>query len=134
MIENVVFWYTDVLNHGHIQHFLNFESYKCFFSTLYHCVKEIFLSDSSWFFFCSIAHAELISCSPLFIPWTEVWTWYARWLVHSICANFMVVYFSNLVDQDDYLAWVLTRECSSTGAWRKIDFAFYMVVLCVRKF
>lgn len=85
------------------------------------------------FFFCSIAHAELISCSPLFIPWTEVWTWYARWLVHSICANFMVVYFFNLVDQDDYLAWVLTRECSSTGAWRKIDFAFYMVVLCVRK-
>lgn len=52
----------------------------------------------------------------------------------NICANFMVVYFSNLVDQDDYLAWLLTRECTCSGAWRKIDFAFYTVVLCVRKF
>lgn len=51
----------------------------------------------------------------------------------NICANFMVVYFSNLVDQDDYLAWLQTRESTCTGAWRKIDFAFFAVLLCVRK-
>lgn len=48
----------------------------------------------------------------------------------NICANFMVVYFSNLVDQDDYLAWLQTRESTCTGAWRKIDFAFFAVLLC----
>lgn len=51
----------------------------------------------------------------------------------NICANFMVVYFCNLVDQHDYLAWLLTRESTCTRAWRQIDFAFYTVLLCVRK-
>lgn len=42
----------------------------------------------------------------------------------NICANFMVVYFSNLVDQDDYLAWLLTRESICTRACRQ------MTLLC----
>lgn len=46
----------------------------------------------------------------------------------NICANFMVVYISNLVDQDDYRAWLLTRESTCTGAWSKIDFGFYTVL------
>lgn len=49
----------------------------------------------------------------------------------NICANFMVVYFSNLVDQDDYLAWLLTMESTCTGG-KLTD--FYIIIGLVELF